>query len=349
MTINNKIVSKSVLTATLFLSGLCMTPVYAETELPVTDGETDQDEDNPVVEVTEHGIEITKSCAEAIEKKLYVPASDQATVINDGTLVIGANCSIEEWLPYEFKAIKYVEFVEAYNIPGGFGSLFIVHLDPSLSIREKAALFAEDERVTSLEPNYGIPVDEIEMPELINFEDDNVNAYYHNALAWAWTKSIAKGYSGNVFGVGKTCSRKDFLIFLWRTLGKPEPEVNIPCFDDMNGYNHNSDTYNSIIWALNHGIVKGYKDGTFRPDEPVKRKDALIMMYRAAKNVSSNSEIAFPDVLALGYPSDSDTYRAIAWATEYEITKGYKDGSFRPLENCLREQAITFLYRWKMQ
>jgi hypothetical protein len=326
-----------------------MTPVYAETELPVTDGETDQDEDNPVVEVTEHGIEITKSCAVAIEKKLYVPASDQVTVINDGTLVIGANCSIEEWLPYEFKAIKYVEFVEAYNIPGGFGSLFIVHLDPSLSIREKAALFAEDERVTSLEPNYGIPVDEIEMPELINFEDDNVNAYYHNALAWACTESIAKGYSGNVFGVGKTCSRKDFLIFLWRTLGKPEPVEIIPCFDDMTGYNHNSDTYNAIIWALNHGIVKGYKDGTFRPDEPVKRKDALIMMYRAEKNVSSNSEIAFPDVLALGYPSDSDTYRAIAWATEYEITKGYKDGSFRPLENCLREQAITFLYRWKMR
>ena len=349
MTINDEIVSKSVLTATLFLSGLCMTPVYAETELPVTDGETDQDEDNPVVEVTEHGIEITRSCAEAIEKKLYVPASDQVTVINDGTLVIGANCSIEEWLPYEFKAIKYVEFVEAYNIPGGFGSLFIVHLDPSLSIREKAALFAEDERVTSLEPNYGIPVDEIEMPELITFEDDNVNAYYHNALAWACTESIAKGYSGNVFGVGKTCSRKDFLIFLWRTLGKPEPEEIIPCFDDMTGYNHNSDTYNAIIWALNHGIVKGYKDGTFRPDEPVKRKDALIMMYRAEKNVSSNSEIAFPDVLALGYPSDSDTYRAIAWATEYEITKGYKDGSFRPLENCLREQAITFLYRWKMQ
>ena len=299
------------------------------------------------MEVTEHGIEITRSCAEAIEKKLHMP-SGQEELLDDGSLTILAYCYKEEWLPYEFKAIEYVEIVEAYNIPG-VGSLFIVHFDPSLSIRERAALFAEDERVKSMSPNAVIPVDEIEMPELITFEDDNVNAYYHNALAWACTESIAKGYSGNVFGVGKTCSRKDFLIFLWRTLGKPEPEVNIPCFDDMNGYNHNSDTYNSIIWALNHGIVKGYKDGTFRPDEPVKRKDALIMMYRAAKNVSSNSEIAFPDVLALGYPSDSDTYRAIAWATEYEITKGYKDGSFRPLENCLREQAITFLYRWKMQ
>lgn len=38
--------------------------------------------------------------------------------------------------------------------------------------------------------------------------------------------------------------------------------------------------YKSIMWAADHGLVKGYPDGTFRPDDPVTREQLCIILKR---------------------------------------------------------------------
>ena len=38
--------------------------------------------------------------------------------------------------------------------------------------------------------------------------------------------------------------------------------------------------YKQIMWAAENGIVKGYKDGTFRPSEPCTREQMCVMLYR---------------------------------------------------------------------
>ena len=294
-------------------------------------------EDNPIVEVTEHGFSITESCAKAIEEKLYIGDIVSGCVFDDGEITLSTNDFIA---PYEFGVIEeYVDIVEGYPE----FNLYIVHCDSSLSIRETAALFAEDERVIRIHPHSWeyLCIDD---PNAICFQDIEPGAYYHSAVYWAGESKIANGYSRLEFGVGKACTRKDFLIFLWRMEGGPEVE-NAECsFNDMSAYSTSSDTYKAITWAVSEGIVKGYGDGGFHPTETIKRKDALIMMFRAFGS-KVPKEVAFPDVLALGCSKESDTYCAIAWAEEMGITHGYSDNSFRPLEDCLREQAITFLYR----
>jgi hypothetical protein len=49
---------------------------------------------------------------------------------------------------------------------------------------------------------------------------------------------------------------------------------------------------------------------------------------------------AFSDVDSSAY-----YYKAVLWAAEKGITKGYDDGTFRPDDTCLREHAVTFLWR----
>jgi hypothetical protein len=39
-------------------------------------------------------------------------------------------------------------------------------------------------------------------------------------------------------------------------------------------------------------------------------------------------------------------YKAVLWAAEKGITSGYDDGTFRPDATCLREHAVTFLWRY---
>ena len=134
------------------------------------------------------------------------------------------------------------------------------------------------------------------------------------------------------------------MIFLWRIAGKPKVEGEMP-FKDID-YKASTDTYQAILWGSQKEIIEGYGDGTFRPENPVTRKDTMIMIYRMAGEPEVTGQNTLTDVLDKGYEEESDTYRAILWGTTKAITKGYDDGTFRPDVKCLREHIVTFLYRY---
>lgn len=50
-------------------------------------------------------------------------------------------------------------------------------------------------------------------------------------------------------------------------------------FSDVDATNPD---YKSIMWAANNGLVKGYKDGTFKPDEPLTRGQLCTILWREA-------------------------------------------------------------------
>lgn len=46
--------------------------------------------------------------------------------------------------------------------------------------------------------------------------------------------------------------------------------------------NPKSGGYKAIMWATKEGIVKGYSDGTFRPNEPLTREQMCTILWRMA-------------------------------------------------------------------
>ena len=193
-----------------------------------------------------------------------------------------------------------------------------------------------------------------------NVKGANGYQYYYDPVYWAANRGITKGYAQKVkdgtqvadsvfFGPARDCTRKEMIIFMWRAKGRPSAKGSLP-FSDTKSYNKNSDTYKAILWGYTNGIIKGYTTGKFkgqfRPDDPVVRKDCLIMLYRLAKKPAVSGKIMFPDVLAQKYKTNSDTYKAILWGVQKGITAGYADGNFQPLTNCQREHIVTFLWRY---
>ncbi len=321
----------------LMIALLVLSPVS------VVSAEEAETEENPVVEITEHGIEITKSCAEAIDAKLKLFMFEE-DIVNDDILFVIFFEDVDNTI---FDGIEYVKYTEVFRFETPRVCHGIIHFDPSLNLREKCAIVAEDDRIELMHPNYYFQLcdyGERKPITISGFKDDLVNGYYHDALVWAAENEIAKGYTGNVFGIGKACSRKDFLIFLWRTMGRPESDFTAKKFNDMSAWSESTDTYKAVSWAVTNGITRGYSDGGFHPNEAIKRKDAVIMMYRAL-SPDMVSEMKFNDVYSYIYPENSDTYKAIAWAGTDGIAKGYQDGRFCPLEICSREECITFVYR----
>ncbi len=171
--------------------------------------------------------------------------------------------------------------------------------------------------------------------------------YYYDAVYWAADNGITTGYNGVYFGPERECERRELCIFLWRIAGCPTGYGDArDYFNDMEGNDTSTATNQAIAWAYKTGVTKGYADGGFHPYSTVTRAETMIMLYRVAGKPAVSGEITFPDVLEQNYSPKSDTYKAILWGSRKKITSGYSDGNFRPLDNCLREYIVTFLYRY---
>lgn len=81
------------------------------------------------------------------------------------------------------------------------------------------------------------------------------------------------------------------------------------------------------------GVVKGYPDGTFKPNNFISRAEVLTMLLNA-KGVATSSASAkakFPDI-----KQDSWYSAAVNFAVEKGIVSGYEDGTFGPGNNVTR-------------
>ena len=172
---------------------------------------------------------------------------------------------------------------------------------------------------------------------------DSSHAYY-KAICWAVEKGITKGYPDGTFGINKTCTRGEMVMFLWRYAGQPAPKpVSKSPFKDV-PTTHTF--YKAILWAYQKGITKGYSDGTFGINKNVSRGESMMFLWRlkGKPEPMPASVSPFKDV-----PKNHVFYKAILWGYQKKITTGYtsgvKKGTFGINENCTRGQIVTFLYR----
>ena len=101
-------------------------------------------------------------------------------------------------------------------------------------------------------------------------------------------------------------------------------------------------THGEAIYKLrNAGIIDGYEDGRFRPDDSVSRDQTARYVVNALELMLDeslvSSGIRFPDVTMTQYQLDIDK---LATA---EVIQGFEDGSYGPREPVTRGQMARFV------
>lgn len=92
-----------------------------------------------------------------------------------------------------------------------------------------------------------------------------------------------------------------------------------------------------IEWAFENGIVSGYDDGTFGPDDNVTRGQVAVMMARAAGVDLSDQTNTTP---FRDNPDGQYYTAAVNWAYEYGILAG-SNGLVRPNDNITRQEMAV--------
>ena len=115
------------------------------------------------------------------------------------------------------------------------------------------------------------------------FKDVKKSAYYYKAVLWAVEKGITTGYSKTKFKPNNVCTRAQTVTFLWRMANKPKAGNTKNKFKDINKTDY---FYDAVLWASGKGIVEGYKNGTFRPQNKCTRRQMVTFLYKYDKFVN---------------------------------------------------------------
>jgi hypothetical protein len=138
------------------------------------------------------------------------------------------------------------------------------------------------------------------------------------------------GYPDDSFGPNRDMTRAEVAVMFYRLLADPEAATKRVYFSDVR-----SDAWygNEIEVLAGLGIVNGYPDGTYRPDDPITRAEFTAIAMRFAELVPEGDNV-FSDV-----SQDSWYYGLIVGATQYGWISGYPDGTFRPDDKISRAEV----------
>lgn len=137
------------------------------------------------------------------------------------------------------------------------------------------------------------------------------------------------------FGVDEKVTRAEVAVMVSKAVGLNGTK-RATKFKDVSA-SHNASGY--IDSAVKAGIITGYSDGTFRPNEYVNRGQMAIFLARGFK-LSIESTTNFKDVT----PSMA-SYSSVKKIIQAGITTGYSDKTFRPTQTLTRGQISAFVAR----
>lgn len=178
-----------------------------------------------------------------------------------------------------------------------------------------------------------------DIPALGGFVDVSPDNPYYEAVMWAADNGIVAGTSATEFSPNSSCTRAQFVTFLWRAAGRPEPTSTVNPFTDVK---ENSYYYKAILWAVENKIVYGVTETSFAPNTIVNKAQAVTFLYRYAGSPDvGNSTLPFADAPG----KKSYCYTPIVWAVENGLVAG-NTTYFTPYANCSRAQAVSLLFRY---
>ncbi|CUP73970.1 flavodoxin [Anaerotruncus colihominis] len=173
------------------------------------------------------------------------------------------------------------------------------------------------------------------------FTDVPADAWYAVEVQYCYEHGIFASTSGTTFSPDDVLTRAMLVTTLYRAAGSPsleEKNLGYP-FSDVPGDSWYAD---GVYWARLEGVVGGYGNNTFGPDDPVTREQAVTILWRQAGSPAASA----------GDFSDGDNVAdwaasAAGWALGAGLLTSWADDAFHPQAGLTRAEAAVLLARYQ--
>lgn len=171
------------------------------------------------------------------------------------------------------------------------------------------------------------------------FVDVTPDAWYYSAVEYAYENGLMNGVAADRFAPQTTLTRAMMAAVLYNLEGASAGST--AGFSDVDAESWYADAVN---WAAENGIVNGFEDGTFRPDDNLTREQMAAFLYNYAEYkgcdlTASDDLAAFTDAGEVG----TWAMDVVKWAVGSDLLHGTSDTTLAPKGTATRAEVATVL------
>lgn len=145
------------------------------------------------------------------------------------------------------------------------------------------------------------------------------------------------GYGDGTFGPDDHMTRAQAAQMFYNLMG----DTSVPGSGSFTDVSADAWYYEAVTALAGAGIISGYPDGSFGPENVITRAEFAVMAVRfAGLDATISGETDFPDISNTHWAS-----KYIAAAQDAGYVEGYPNGNFEPEDEMTRAQAVTLLNR----
>ena len=171
------------------------------------------------------------------------------------------------------------------------------------------------------------------------FKDLDRKAWYHEETDFVLSKGYMAGISDTSFAPEANLTRGMIVTMLYAMSGKPD--AGKAPFSDVSSARYYA---KAVAWAAENGIVAGFEDGTFHPNDNVTREQLATILCAYAKYIKA-SEVTAGDLAS--FPDGDSVHEyakeAVAWAIGAGLISGRADGTIAPAANATRAEVAQMI------
>ncbi|MDI4647960.1 S-layer homology domain-containing protein [Cohnella hashimotonis] len=176
---------------------------------------------------------------------------------------------------------------------------------------------------------------------------DTMNHWAKDAVEDMGSRMVVEGTGGGLFSPDREVTRAEFAAIVVRGLGL-KPESGDSSFSDVAaGDWHGA----AIATASAYGLIDGFADGTFRPNDKLTREQAMVIVSKALTITGLQGKLSIPSADAALRPF-KDAAAVSAWAQEgvaasvtAGIATGRGDAKLAPKEAVTRAEVAALVQR----
>ena len=178
------------------------------------------------------------------------------------------------------------------------------------------------------------------------FADVNAGDWFYRDVLFSYEKGLMSGMDAAAFAPYANTTRAQIAVIFYRMEGSPAVEGENSFTDVVRG-SGTAWFYDAVTWAQQNGIMGGYDNSSFAPNDPITREQLAAIFYRYAQYKGYDTTQGGMAIREFDdYESISDyAMGAMAWAVNTGLVKGDSNLLY-PNGTATRAELAALLHRF---
>lgn len=230
----------------------------------------------------------------------------------------------------------YTPMRDGYDFGGWYADKALTQRITEIKLSGSKTVYADWKKREPNEP------DAVKNP----FADVNAGDWFYRDVLFSYEKGLMSGMDAAAFAPYANTTRAQIAVIFYRMEGSPAVEGE-NSFTDVVRDSGTAWFYDAVTWAQQNGIMGGYGNSSFAPNDPITREQLAAIFYRYAQYKGYDTTQGGMAIREFDdYESISDyAMGAMAWAVNTGLVKGDSNLLY-PKGTATRAEIAALFHRF---